>query len=144
MSRTCHTACRGFNVVVPPSQLGLASCPRGTASATQAGYVLVHGAHEHGRPQQQRRPGRRTTSGLNGYTVHDKINGVTLDTAWDADYGPFKRLQFGSQHTEREKSQLDSSNDWTNGYQSVGNSIHDGRAAPCSACRTRSPRRAST
>ncbi len=108
-----------LNVVVPPSQLGLASCPRGTASATQAGTCSYTALMNMGDLNNNAYWSTHYV-GLNGYTVHDKINGVTLDTAWDADYGPFKRLQFGSQHTEREKSQLDSSNDWTNGSNQYG------------------------
>ena len=35
--------------------------------------------------------------GLNGYSVHDKITGLTLSGAWRADMGPFEQLLFGVQ-----------------------------------------------
>ena len=52
--------------------------------------------------------------------MHDQITGFTLDGAWKVNQGPFERLSFGVGTTDRTKSRIDSSNDWTNGSGQYG------------------------
>jgi iron complex outermembrane recepter protein len=108
-----------INVVVPPSQLGLAACPAGTASATNAGYCSYTSLMNSGFLNSNKYWSTHYV-GLNGYSVHDKVTGLTLSGAWQADMGVFEQLLFGVQGTNRDKEQIDSSNDWTNGSGQYG------------------------
>jgi TonB-dependent receptor len=58
--------------------------------------------------------------GLNGYSVHDQITGFTLDGSYQAGLGFFDKLLFGVGYSHREKTRVDSSNDWTNGSGQYG------------------------
>ena len=118
-----------INVVIPPSQIGLATCPSGTASATNPGKCSYTALMNAGLLNNNNYWSTHYV-GLNGYSVHDAINGFTLDGAWDVNRGFFDRLQFGAGYTSRDKSRDDESNDWTNGsgqygtlYQTAGGQI---------------------
>jgi TonB-dependent receptor len=108
-----------INVVVPPSQLGLSACPAGTDSATNAGYcsytALMNSRYLNGNNYWSTH-----YVGLNGFSVHDKVTGLTLSGAWRAEMGPFEQLLFGLSGTNRDKEQVDSDNDWTNGSGQYG------------------------
>ncbi|MBW4052689.1 MAG: TonB-dependent receptor [Proteobacteria bacterium] len=108
-----------INVVVPPSQFGLTACPGGTASATNAGYCS-YTALMNSRYLSSNNYWSTHYVGLNGYSVHDKVTGLTLSGAWRADLGVFERLLFGVSGTDRAKERVDSSNDWTNGSGQYG------------------------
>ncbi|HJS89228.1 MAG TPA: TonB-dependent receptor [Steroidobacteraceae bacterium] len=108
-----------INVVVPPSQLGLTTCPAGTASATNAGYCSYTALMDSGFLNNNKYWSTHYV-GLNGYSVHDKITGLTLSGAWQANMGVFEQLLFGVSGTDRAKEQVDSSNDWTNGSGQYG------------------------
>ena len=108
-----------INVVVPPSQLGLSACPAGTASTTNAGYCSYTALMD-SRYLNNNNYWSTHYVGLNGFSVHDKITGLTLSGAWRADMGPFEQLLFGLQGTDRDKEQVDSDNDWTNGSGEYG------------------------
>ena len=108
-----------INVVVPPSQFGLSACPAGTASTTNAGYCS-YTALMNSRYLNNNNYWSTHYVGLNGFSVHDKITGLTLSGAWQADMGPFEQLQFGVGGTDRAKEQVDSDNDWTNGSGQYG------------------------
>jgi iron complex outermembrane receptor protein len=108
-----------INVVVPPSQLGLSACPTGTASTTNAGYCS-YTALMNSRYLNNNNYWSTHYVGLNGFSVHDKITGLTLSGAWQADMGPFEQLLFGVGGTDRDKEQVDSDNDWTNGSGQYG------------------------
>jgi iron complex outermembrane receptor protein len=108
-----------INVVIPPSQIGLTACPAGTASATNAGYCS-YTALMNSRYLSSNNYWSTHYVGLNGYSVHDKITGLTLSGAWRADLGVFEQLLFGVGGTDRAKERVDSSNDWTNGSGQYG------------------------
>ncbi|MGP8032541.1 MAG: TonB-dependent receptor [Steroidobacteraceae bacterium] len=108
-----------INVVIPPSQIGLSACPKGTASTTNAGYCSYTALMNSGLLNNNNYWSTHYV-GLNGYSVHDAINGFTLDGAWDVNHGFFDRLQFGAGYTSRDKSRDDESNDWTNGSGQYG------------------------
>jgi iron complex outermembrane recepter protein len=108
-----------INVVIPPSQIGLSACPKGTASTTNAGYCS-YTALMNANLLDNNDYWSTHYVGLNGYSVHDAINGITLDGAWDVNHGFFDRLQFGAGYTSRDKSRDDISNDWTNGSGQYG------------------------
>jgi iron complex outermembrane recepter protein len=108
-----------LNVVVPPSQLGLSACPAGTASKTNAGYCSYTQLMDSGFLNNNKYWSTHYV-GLNGYSVHDAINGINLDGAWHAEYGVFDKLQFGGGYTDRKKTRVDSSNDWDNGSGQYG------------------------
>jgi iron complex outermembrane recepter protein len=108
-----------INVVIPPSQIGLSACPKGTASTTNAGYCS-YTALMNANLLNNNDYWSTHYVGLNGYSVHDAINGFTLDGAWDVSHGFFDRLQFGAGYTSRDKSRYDESNDWTNGSGQYG------------------------
>jgi iron complex outermembrane receptor protein len=108
-----------LNVVVPPGQLGLSACPKGSASTTNPGYCSYTALMNSGFLNNNDYWSTHYV-GLNGYSVHDAINGFTLDGAWDVNHGFFDRLQFGTGYTSRDKSRYDSSNDWTNGSGQYG------------------------
>jgi TonB-dependent receptor len=59
--------------------------------------------------------------GLNGYSVHDQINAITLDGEWKAGIGIFDKLLFGIGESHRGKERADISNDWNNGSGQYGN-----------------------
>jgi iron complex outermembrane recepter protein len=108
-----------INVVIPPSQIGLTTCPAGTASTTNAGYCS-YTALMNSRYLSSNNYWSTHYVGLNGYSVHDKITGFTLSGAWRADLGVFDELRFGVGGTNRDKERVDSSNDWTNGSGQYG------------------------
>ncbi len=115
-----------LNVMVPPSQLGLSTCPGGTASTTKAGYCSYTALMNSGFLNNNKYWSTHY-DGLNGYSVHDQITGFTLDGEFKADLGVFEKLLFGAGYNHREKVRDDISNDWTNGsgqygtlYQTVG------------------------
>jgi iron complex outermembrane receptor protein len=108
-----------INVLIPPSQLGLSTCPSGTASTTNAGYCSYTALMNSGFLNNNKYWSTHYV-GLNGYSVHDAINGFTLDGAWNVNKGYFDRLLFGAGYTGRDKSRDDSSNDWTNGSGQYG------------------------
>ena len=106
-----------INVVVPPSQLGLTSCPSGSAS--KQGYCSYTALMNSGYLNNNKYWSTHYV-GLNGFSVHDKINGFSLDGAWSVSHGWFDRLLFGAAYTDRKKDRQDSSNDWTNGSGQYG------------------------
>jgi iron complex outermembrane receptor protein len=108
-----------INVVIPPSQIGLAACPKGSASTTNPGMCSYTALMNAGLLNNNDYWSTHYV-GLNGYSVHDAINGFTLDGAWDVNHGFFDRLQFGAGYTSRDKSRDDESNDWTNGSGQYG------------------------
>jgi TonB-dependent receptor len=108
-----------LNVVLPPSQLGLSTCPSGSASATNPGYCSYTALMNSGYLNNNKYWSTHYV-GLNGYSVHDKITGLTLDGAWKAELGAFDQLLFGVGGTDRDKERVDYSNDWTNGSGQYG------------------------
>jgi TonB-dependent receptor len=108
-----------INVMIPPSQLGLAACPNGTASATNAGYCSYTSLMNSGFLNDNKYWSTHY-DGLNGFSVHDQVTGFTLDGAFKADLGFFDKLLFGVGYTHREKTRADISNDWTNGSGQYG------------------------
>ena len=108
-----------INVVLPPSQLGLSACPSGTASATNAGMCSYTALMNSGFLNNNKYWSTHYV-GLNGYSVHDTINGFTLDGAWAAEKGFFEKLLFGLGYTDHKKDREDVSNDWTNGSGQYG------------------------
>jgi iron complex outermembrane receptor protein len=108
-----------LNVAIPPSQLGLTACPNGTASSTNAGYCSYTSLMNSGFLNNNKYWSTHY-DGLNGYSVHDQVTGFSLDGAWKADLGLFRKLQFGVNETYRVKSRTDISNDWTNGSGQYG------------------------
>jgi iron complex outermembrane recepter protein len=108
-----------LNVMVPPSQLGIAACPAGTASATKAGYCSYTALMDSGFLNNNKYWSTHY-DGLNGYSVHDQVTGFTLDGSYQASLGFFDKLLFGLGYNHREKSRVDSSNDWTNGSGQYG------------------------
>jgi iron complex outermembrane receptor protein len=108
-----------INVVVPPSQIGLSACPAGTDSTTNAGYCS-YTALMNSRYLNNNKYWSTHYVGLNGFSVHDKITGFTLSGAWQADMGILEQVTFGVGGTHRDKEQVDSDNDWTNGSGQYG------------------------
>lgn len=108
-----------LNVAVPPSQLGLSACPTGTASATTPGACSYNALMNSGFLNNNKYWSTHY-DGLNGYSVHDQVTGFTLDGAYNAQLGYFKKLQFGVGTSFRDKSRTDISNDWTNGSGQYG------------------------
>jgi iron complex outermembrane receptor protein len=108
-----------LNVMIPPSQLGIAACPAGTASATKAGYCSYTALMNSGFLNNNKYWSTHY-DGLNGYSVHDQVTGFTLDGKFNADLGVFDKLLFGLGYNHREKNRVDSSNDWTNGSGQYG------------------------
>ena len=115
-----------INVMLPPSQLGLSACPSGSASTTKAGYCSYTALMNSGFLNNNKYWSTHY-DGLNGYSVHDQVTGFTLDGKYQVGLGFFDKLLFGAGYNHREKSRVDSSNDWTNGsgqygtlYQTVG------------------------
>jgi iron complex outermembrane recepter protein len=108
-----------LNVMIPPSQLGISTCPAGTASATKAGYCSYTALMNSGFLNNNKYWSTHY-DGLNGYSVHDQVTGFTLDGKFNADLGFFDKLLFGVGYNHREKNRVDSSNDWTNGSGQYG------------------------
>lgn len=107
-----------LNVLVPPSQLGLTACPSGAASGA-AGYCSYTALMNSGFLNNNKYWSTHYV-GLNGYSVHDALTGITLDGAWQVNRGVFDQLLFGVGYTDRKKTRDDSSNDWTNGSGQYG------------------------
>ena len=108
-----------FNVLVPPSQLGLAACPKGTASATNPGSCSYTALMNSGALNNNNYWSTHY-DGLNGYSVHDQITGFTLDGKYEVGLGWFDKLLFGAGFSDRDKRRTDISNDWTNGSGQYG------------------------
>jgi len=108
-----------LNVAIPPSQLGLAGCPTGSASATNPGYCSYTSLMNSGFLNNNKYWSTHY-DGLSGYSVHDQVTGFTLDGAFHADLGFFDKLLFGAGYNHREKSREDISNDWNNGSGQYG------------------------
>ena len=108
-----------FNVLVPPSQLGLTTCPKGTASSTNAGSCSYTALMNSGFLNNNNYWSTHY-DGLNGYTVHDQITGFTLDGKYDVGAGWFDKILFGAGFSDRGKERTDISNDWTNGSGQYG------------------------
>ena len=108
-----------LNVSIPPSQLGMTSCPGNTASATNAGYcsytALMNGGYLNNNKYWSTH-----YVGLNGYSVTDAVNGFNLDGSYDAHWGVLDQLLFGAGFTSRDKDREDISNDWDNGSGQYG------------------------
>jgi iron complex outermembrane receptor protein len=108
-----------LNVMIPPSQLGLTACPSGTASSTNAGYCSYTALMNSGFLNNNKYWSTHY-DGLNGYSVHDQVTGFTLDGAYQTHLGFWEQLLFGLGYSHREKTRVDSSNDWTNGSGQYG------------------------
>ena len=108
-----------INVVLPPSQIGLTACPAGTSSAIKAGYCSYTALMNSGFLNDNKYWSTHYV-GLNGYSVHDAVSGFTLDGAWDAQGSVFQKLKFGVGYSDRKKTRVDSSNDWSNGSGQYG------------------------
>jgi len=108
-----------LNVTVPPSQLGLTACPTGTASKTTPGSCSYTALMNSGYLDNNKYWSTHY-DGLNGYSVHDRIEAISLDNSFDVSEGFFKSILFGAGDNRREKERVDSSNDWTNGSGQYG------------------------
>jgi iron complex outermembrane receptor protein len=108
-----------FNVLVPPSQLGLTTCPKGTASSTNAGSCSYTALMNSGFLNNNKYWSTHY-DGLNGYSVHDQITGFTLDGKYEVGLGWFDKILFGAGFSDRDKDRTDISNDWTNGSGQYG------------------------
>jgi iron complex outermembrane receptor protein len=108
-----------INVLVPPSQLGLTACPKGTASSTNPGSCSYTSLLDSGALNNNKYWSTHY-DGLNGYSVHDQITGFTLDGKYDVGLGWFDKLLFGAGYSDRDKNRTDISNDWTNGSGQYG------------------------
>ena len=117
-----------LNVAIPPSQLGLTTCPSGSASKTNPGYCSYTSLMNSGFLNNNKYWSTHY-DGLNGYSVHDQVTGFTLDGAFKADLGFFDKLLFGVGYNHREKSRDDISNDWTNGSGQYG-ALYDTAGCP--------------
>ena len=108
-----------LNVAIPPSQLGLTACPNGTASSTNAGYCSYTSLMNSGFLNNNKYWSTHY-DGLSGFSVHDQVTGFTLDGSYQAGLGFFDKLLFGVGYNHREKSRVDTSNDWNNGSGQYG------------------------
>jgi iron complex outermembrane recepter protein len=108
-----------FNVLVPPSQLGMTTCPKGTASATNPGSCSYTALMNSGALNNNNYWSTHY-DGLNGYSVHDQVTGFTLDGKYDVGVGWFDKILFGAGFSDRDKDRTDISNDWTNGSGQYG------------------------
>jgi len=108
-----------FNVLVPPSQLGLTACPKGTASSTTPGSCSYTALMNSGFLNNNNYWSTHYV-GLNGYSVHDQITGFTLDGKYAVGAGWFDKILFGAGFSDRDKDRTDISNDWTNGSGQYG------------------------
>jgi len=109
-----------LNVAIPPGQLGLSNCPAGTASTTNKGYCSYTALMNSGFLNNNKYWSTHYV-GLNGYTVHDMVSGLTVDGSYDLNKGHFDRVLFGVGLTRRDKGRWDDSNDWNNGSGQYGN-----------------------
>ena len=117
-----------LNVVLPPSQLGLSACPAGSASTSNKGMCSYTALMNSGFLDNNKYWSTHY-DGLNGYSVHDKITGYSLDGAWQTELGVFSQLLFGVGGSKRAKERDDISNDWTNGSGQYG-SLYTTAGAP--------------
>jgi len=108
-----------LNVVIPPSQLGLASCPKGSASLTNPGQCSYTSLMNSGFLNNNNYWSTHYV-GLNGYTIHDQVTGLTIDGTYEVGLGALDHIRFGIGDTRRDKGRWDSSNDWTNGSGQYG------------------------
>ena len=108
-----------LNVLVPPGQIGLTACPSGTESTTNPGSCSYTALMNSGFLNDNKYWSTHYV-GLNGYSVHDKITSFALDGSYDIGLTVFNKLRFGLGQSQREKSRVDSSNDWTNGSGQYG------------------------
>ena len=108
-----------INVTVPPSQLGLSTCPKGTASANASGQCSYTALMNSGFLNNNNYWSTHY-DGLNGYSVVDQVTGFTLDGKYDAGLRWVDKLLFGFGESLREKTRDDDSNDWTNGSGQYG------------------------
>jgi TonB-dependent receptor len=108
-----------LNVAIPPSQIGLSSCPSGMASSSNPGYCSYNALMNSGYLNDNKYWATHYV-GLNGYSVSDQVTGFNLDGSFKVDRGIFSKLLFGVGDTRREKSRTDISNDWNNGSGQYG------------------------
>lgn len=109
-----------INVVIPPSQIGLTSCPAGAASATNAGYCSYTSLMNSGYLSNNKYWGTHYDA-LNGSSIHDNIIGFSLKGAWKVDKGVFDELEFGIGGRRRTKMNMDITNNaQTNGSGQYG------------------------
>ncbi|HEY6925883.1 MAG TPA: TonB-dependent receptor plug domain-containing protein, partial [Steroidobacteraceae bacterium] len=108
-----------LNVLVPPDQLGMSACPAGTVSNINSAYCSYTALMNSGALNDNKYWSTHY-DGLNGYSVHDQVTGFTLDGAFQVHLGVWDKLLFGAGYNHREKTRVDSSNDWTNGSGQYG------------------------
>jgi TonB-dependent receptor len=108
-----------INVLVPPKQLGLTSCPAGTNSPTTPGQCSYTALMNSGFLNNNKYWSTHYV-GLNGYSVTDRVTGFTLDGTYKIGAGWVDKILFGVGESHREKSRADVSNDWTNGSVQYG------------------------
>jgi len=108
-----------LNVLVPPDQLGMAACPAGTVSNINSAYCSYTALMNSGALNDNKYWSTHY-DGLNGFSVHDQVTGFTLDGQFQVHWGVWDKLLFGTGYNHREKSRVDSSNDWTNGSGQYG------------------------
>jgi TonB-dependent receptor len=118
-----------LNVVIPPSQLGFKTCPPGTASLTSPGQCSYTSLTNAGLLNNNNYWSTHYV-GLNGYTVHDQVTGLTLDGTYDISAGALDAIRFGIGDTRRDKGRWDSSNDWTNGSGQYGTLYNNPAGCP--------------
>ncbi len=109
-----------INVLVPPTQLGLAACPQGTDSTTNPGQCSYTALMNSGFLNDNKYWSTHYV-GLNGFSVQDKVTGFTLDGSYRISAGWVDKVLFGIGESRREKSRQDISNDWNNGSGQYGN-----------------------
>lgn len=118
-----------INVVVPPSQLGLSTCPGGSASTTNVGYCSYTSLMNSGYLNNNKYWGTHYDA-LNGSSVHDNIIGYSLTGAWKAHKGAFDELEFGAGGRQRTKVIMDVTNNaQTNGSGQYG-SLYQTQGCP--------------
>ena len=108
-----------LNVVIPPSQLGMKVCPKGTASKTNPGSCSYTALMNAGLLNYNDDWSTHYDA-LNGYSVHDKVTGFTLDGSYELGWRGFDKVLFGTGWSQRDKNRTDISNDWTNGSGQYG------------------------
>ena len=108
-----------LNVLIPPDQLGMQRCPAGTVSNINVGYCSYTALMNSGALNNNKYWSTHY-DGLNGFSVHDQVTGFTLDGDFKAGLGVWDKLLFGAGYSHREKTRVDSSNDWTNGSGQYG------------------------
>ncbi len=108
-----------INVLVPSTQLGLAACPASTADSAHPGYCSYTALMNSGLLNDNKYWSTHYV-GLNGFSVHDKVTGFTLDGSYKIGAVWADKVLFGLGESRREKSRQDISNDWTNGSGQYG------------------------